>query len=113
MGIIEKIVRARYVKKTPGAQPAFYGLKGKWKPDDVIHAIERHKRIKNKSYSIVKTLSQSIINDFIVSKDPPTIYMREIIELCKNNCKGFYSIDIADQVANTLQFNHGVRVWRT
>ena len=112
MGIVEKVVRARYIKKTAGAQPAFYGLKGKWKPDDVVSAIERHKRIKNKNYSIVKNLSQSILNDFIRPADPAEISMKEIISLCKNNCRGFYSIDIAEQVADTLQLKHGVIVWR-
>ena len=110
MGILEKIVRARYIKKTPGAQPAFYGLKGKWKPDDVVQAIERHKRIKNKNYSIVRTISQSIMNDFVPFE--PEIQLGKIIEVCKHNCRGFYSFDIAEQVADNLQVNHGVKVWR-
>lgn len=112
MGIVEKIVRARYIKKTAGAQPAFWGLKGKWKPDDVVLAIERHKRIKNKNYNIVKNLSQSILNDFMTPKEQAHITMKEIISLCKNNCRGFYSFDIAQQVADNLQVNHGVKVWK-
>lgn len=110
MGILEKIVRARYIKKVPGAQPAFYGLKGKWKPEDVVQAVERYKRIKDKSFSIVRNVTQSIMNDFLVLE--PEIPLTKIIEVCKNNCRGFYSFDIAKQVADNLQVNHGVKVWR-
>ena len=110
MGILERIVKARYVKKVPGNQPAFYGLKGKWKPEDVVQAVQRYKRIKDKSFSIVRKVSQSIMNDFIAFE--PEIQLTKIIEVCKTNCRGFYSFDIAQQVANNLQVNHGVKVWR-
>jgi hypothetical protein len=111
IGILDRIIKDKYIKRVPGRAPAFYGLKNKWKPDDVIRAYEQYRKSKDGSYTLVRNLSQSILNDFI-EEDEPEIKIQEIIEICKRNCRGFYSFDIAEQVANNLQFSHGVRVWR-
>ena len=110
--ILDRIINDRYVRRMPGRAPAFYGLKGKWKPDDVVSAYERYRRSKDKSYTLVRSLSQTILNDYIPSMEESEIKMLEIIEICKQNCKGFYSYDIANQVANNLQSSHGVKIWR-
>ena len=111
IGVLERIVKDRYVKKVPGRTPGFYGLRGKWKVDDVAIAYEQYRRTKDSSYKLVKNLSQTILNDFI-SPIESEIKLSEIISICKKNCRGFYSIDIAEQVASALTKSHGVKVWR-
>jgi len=109
--IVEKIVRARYIKKKPGRGPAIYGLKGKWQPDDVVDAINKHKIISSPNFVMVRNISQTILDGYLSRQNVSEIKLNEIIAICKGSCPGFYDFDIADQVANNLS-KRGIKVWR-
>lgn len=109
--IIEKIVRARYIKKIPGRTPTIYGLKGKWKPDDVVGVIEKHRILNSPNFIIVRNISQTIMDGYLAKYETIEINLNEIVAICKGSCPGFYSFDIADQVASCLS-RRGIKVWR-
>ena len=110
-GIVEKIVKARYIKKKPGRGPAIYGLVGKWKPDDVVAAIKEHQIINTPNFVMVRHISQTILDGYISRQSASEIKLNEIIAICKGSCPGFYSFDIANEVANNLS-KRGIKVWR-
>lgn len=111
LGILEQVVRARYIKKIAGRTPGIYGLKGTWGPDDVNLALELHRKLNMPSYVIVKKVSQSIMDEYLSRRIDLEIDYKEIITLCKQSCEGYYHSDISSQVADFLK-DKGVKVWR-
>jgi len=109
--VLEPIVNSRLFKRRKGRPPTVYGLKGLWKPDDVIKAVQTHNQTKNKSFVLISSLGQSIMDDYLSPRFLEEITMREIESQCRGECKGYYSVDIANGVAEFLQ-NQGVTVWR-
>ena len=107
--IVEPIVKARYVKSIPGRSPGIYGLKGHWRPDDIATAVEKYRQLQAPNYALIKTVSQSIMEDFLTPRMQTEIAFKEIVQVCKENCKGYYSFDISKQVASYLH-NKGVGV---
>lgn len=107
--IVEPIVKARYVKSIPGRSPGIYGLTGHWRPDDIANAVEKYRQLQAPNYALIKTVSQSIMEDFLTPRMQTEIAFKEIVQVCKENCKGYYSFDISKQVASYLH-NKGVGV---
>jgi len=107
--IVEPIVKARYVKSIPGRSPGIYGLKGHWRPDDIANAVEKYRQLKAPNYALIKTVSQSIMEDFLSPRMQTEIKFMEINQFCKETCKGYYSLDISKKVANYLT-NKGVAI---
>jgi len=109
--IIERIVRARYIRKKSGRVPTIYGLRGKWKPDDVVKVIEKHKILNSPNFVTIRNISQTIMDGYLAKHETIEINLNEIVAICKGSCPGFYSFDIADQVASCLS-RRGIKVWR-
>jgi len=109
--VLEPIVNSRLFKRRKGRPPTVYGLKGLWRPDDLIKAVETHNQTKSKSFVLISGLGQSIMEDYLSPRFLDEINMNEIVYLCHAECKGYYTFDIANGVADFLS-NQGVKVWR-
>lgn len=107
--IIEPIVSAKYIKNLPGRSPGIFGLKGFWRPEDVTQAVEKYRQIRVPNYSLIRIVSQSIMDDFLSPRAQKVIKIREVVVLCKKKCPGYFSWDIAKQVGGYLE-KRGVEV---
>ena len=107
--IIEPIVSAKYIKNLPGRSPGIFGLKGFWQPEDVTQAVEKYRQIRVPNYSLIRTVSQSIMDDFLSPRSQTEISIKDVAVIVKEKCPGYYSWDITKQVGNYL-LKQGVAV---
>ena len=79
-----------------------------------MHDIQNTHIFKTPQYFLVPSrpsAGQTILDGYISRNDVSEIKLNEIIAICKGSCPGFYSFDIANEVANNLS-KRGIKVWR-
>lgn len=108
--ILEKVVESRIFRRRRGRSPTVFGFRGQWVPDDLVKAVQAHNDLKSGTFVLVATIGQTILDDHIVIRNLDEITIREVAALCKGNCKGYYTWDIAKQVGHFLE-EQGVKVF--
>lgn len=106
-GHVECFPTRREGKGRPGA---VYGRAG-CSPEEVVRALEKERVRKSPSYPVVKRISQLILEDYFTTNKPMEIRWREVLMMTRAHCRGYFHVDIANQVAKELK-EEGIKTWR-
>jgi len=111
LDIIEPAVRIPSVIRSKGGPRAtLYRI-----PDadiDQIHAASNlHRKLLSPKYRIAEELAQILLDDYITPRHVTEITYREILVFVKEK-KVRERVDVAELVAQNLQHQRGIKVWR-
>jgi len=109
INFLEKIVKARHYKGATGRRPSIYGVKGIWTHEQVAEASDRYNQLIAPSYTVVKNLTNQILEEYCFVKTE--IRYKDVRDICRENCQGFYSPDISAMVSQNLK-EKGIKIWR-
>ena len=104
--LVSKVMSHRDGRGRPITVYAIFG----YQSEDIVSAVERSRRNRSPSYSLVSRVKQFILDDYLQSRELSEISYREVAELTRSHCKGFNSGDIARLVARELTVD-GIKVW--
>jgi predicted transcriptional regulator len=107
LGLVERIPPRREGKGRPFAVYVAFGFTA----DDVVETLERTRSIRTPAYSVVSRVKQLILEDHIHVRGCAEVRWREVLEVTRAHCRGFFHPDIAEIVAREL-IQEGVKVWR-
>jgi hypothetical protein len=93
-----------------GRPPTVYAVRG-YTPEDVVGAVERAYKAREPAYSLVQSIKQLIIDDYIQVRGLSEITWTNILTETRARCMGYRHLDIARMVARELS-REGVRIWR-
>ena len=76
-----------------------------------MSAVERASRAREPAYSLVRSIKQLMLEDYVRVRGLPEVAWREVLEEARAHCGGNNGEDIARMVARELS-REGVRIWR-
>lgn len=104
------VVRVLPHRRGRGRPYTIYAVKG-YGPEDVVRAVERAHQEGEPAYSLVLSIKQLIMEDYIRVGKAPEITWREILREARARCGGYSHLDIANLVARELR-REGIQIWR-
>lgn len=112
LNIIEPAVRMPKERSSKGGPRAtVYKV-----PDaDIVHvndAIALHRKLLSPKYRVAEELAQILLDEYIEPRGLKEITKREILVFVKERKVLFVAGDIAELMAQYLQHQRGIRVWR-
>ena len=78
----------------------------------VTDAISLHRKLLNPKYRVAEELAQILLDEYIEPKGLKEITKREILVFVKKRHVLFVAGDIAELMAQYLQHQRGIKVWR-
>ena len=99
------------IQKTKGGPRATIWAFSDASNDDIVQAMNLHKRMLSPKYRVAEEVAQDILDSYLTQRKVEEITYREIIVIVKEMRIPFATPDIADMAAQYLR-ERGVKVWR-
>ncbi len=112
LDVIEPAVRMPRERSSRGGPRAIVFKVPDADIDQVNDAINLHRKLLSPKYRVAEELAQILLDEYLEPKGLKEITKREILVFVKKRHVLFVTGDIAELMAQYLQYQRGIKVWR-